>query len=134
MTQRLPSGAIPTHPLTPSEVARLRNQITLTVREILPQARRVVLGERHWTTVQLGVFRTLLAKVLPDLNQAFGQIQVAARPLTQLSRAELEAIARGEDASIQIEVEAADIEVSAALSEVPDPSLSADEDQRLVED
>ena len=81
--------------LTPDEAARLRAVIGLFVKDQLVSAHRVVMGVQKWDAVQARVFSNLLNKVIPDLNASFVQQETVTRDLTQLSRDELEAIARG---------------------------------------
>lgn len=129
MTKPIAKGPVETTALTPAQIAQLRHRIGRTVHEALPHAREVLKGERKWSPVQLGLFRALLGKIVPDLNQSFAQVEVAHRPLSQLSRAELEAIAAGDTNLSEVEVEAAEAAVSAASDESDAASVSAQCDQ-----
>jgi len=44
------------------------------------------------------LFRTLLAKVVPDLSQSHSTVDITTRSVNELTRDELEAIASGSDA------------------------------------
>ena len=79
--------------LTPTQSAKIRYQISRYISEQLPLAHSVVTGSTNWNPTQARVFSTLLNKVVPDLTAAFVQHDVTNRPLTELSRSELEAIA-----------------------------------------
>ena len=79
--------------LTPAQSAKIRYQISRYISEQLPLAHSVVTGSTNWNPTQARVFSTLLNKVVPDLTAAFVQHDVTNRPLTELSRSELEAIA-----------------------------------------
>ena len=79
--------------LTPAQSAKIRYQISRYISEQLPLAHSVVTGATNWNPTQARVFSTLLNKVVPDLTASFVQHDIASRPLTELSRSELEAIA-----------------------------------------
>lgn len=79
--------------LTPAQSAKIRYQISRYISDQLPLAHSVVTGSTSWNPTQARVFSTLLNKVVPDLTASFVQHEVTNRPLTELSRSELEAIA-----------------------------------------
>lgn len=82
--------------LTPQESAQLRKSIHDYVATHLQEANDVVMGRIQWSPTQARVFSTLLNKVVPDLNASFVQHEHSTKPLRELSREELEAIAQGE--------------------------------------
>jgi hypothetical protein len=84
--------------LTPAHTARIRGQIAAGVGYYLKMADEVMHGTRNWTPTQARVFSTLLNKVVPDLSASFVQHEHSTHNLRELSRDELERIARGEDA------------------------------------
>ena len=122
MTKSSLPGPVEATPLTPAQIAQLRNRIARLVHEALPHAREVLKGDRRWTNVQLGLFRTLVAKIVPDLNQSFAQVEVTNRPLMALSRAELEQIAASDAILIEDAVE--EPEVADCLDVEPMESAS----------
>jgi hypothetical protein len=89
--------------LTPSQSAKIRYAISRYITEQLPLAHSVVIGATIWNPTQARVFSTLLNKVVPDLTAAFVQHEVTNRPLTELSRSELEAIASSANDSSALE-------------------------------
>jgi len=64
----------------------------------MPQAVEAARGERTWSNQQVTLFRTLLAKVVPDLSQSHSTVDITTRTINELTREELEAIASGNDA------------------------------------
>jgi hypothetical protein len=84
--------------LTPATTARIRGQIAKGVGLYIKMADEVMQGSRNWTPTQARVFSTLLNKVVPDLSASFVQHEHTTHNLRELSRDELERIARGEDA------------------------------------
>lgn len=89
--------------LTPSQSAKIRYAISRYITQQLPLAHSVVIGATIWNPTQARVFSTLLNKVVPDLTAAFVQHEVTNRPLTELSRSELEAIASSANDSSALE-------------------------------
>ena len=81
--------------LSPAEVARIRTQIARNVESYLPLIDEVVRGTREFTPTQARVFTALLNKVVPDLSATFHKHEHETRDLSNLSMAELEAIASG---------------------------------------
>ena len=133
MTKSSLPGPVEATPLTPAQIAQLRNRIARLVHEALPHAREVMRGDRRWTNVQLGLFRTLVAKIVPDLNQSFAQVEVTNRPLMALSRAELEQIAASDAILIEDDVEA--LEPAESLGIEPTESAGvSDRDAKDVRD
>lgn len=84
--------------LTPQAASRLRGSIMARVPKYIEMADEVLSGERKWSATQARVFSTLLNKVVPDLSASFVQHEHTTRDLRELSREELERIARGDDA------------------------------------
>jgi len=82
-------------PLTMRDVAKLRGFIRDEVQCILPLAIRAVEGDIKWTPQQVSLFRTLMAKVVPDLSQSHTTVEHRHVDVNKLSRDELEAIASG---------------------------------------
>jgi len=82
-------------PLTMRDVAKLRGYIRDEVQTILPLAIRATEGEIKWTPQQVALFRTLMAKVVPDLSQSHTTVEHRHVDVNKLSRDELEAIASG---------------------------------------
>jgi len=82
-------------PLTMRDIAKLRGFIRDEVQCILPLAIRAVEGDIKWTPQQVSLFRTLMAKVVPDLSQSHTTIEHRHVDVNKLSRDELEAIASG---------------------------------------
>ena len=93
--------------LTPQAASRLRGSIMARVPKYLEMADEVMSGERKWSATQARIFSTLLNKVIPDLSASFVQHEHTTRDLRELSRDELERIARGDDA-ITVEYSDAD--------------------------
>jgi hypothetical protein len=89
--------------LTPSQSAKIRYQISRYISEQLPLAHSVVTGATNWNPTQARVFSTLLNKVVPDLTAAFVQHEITNKPLTELSRSELEVIASSASISAALE-------------------------------
>jgi len=84
--------------LTPQAASRIRGSIMTRVPKYLEMADEVMQGDRKWSATQARVFATLLNKVVPDLSASFVQHEHTTRDLRELSREELERIARGDDA------------------------------------
>ncbi len=95
-------------PLTRQQILSLRQEVYAAVVNALPHVAASVAGnsEISLSNQQVALFRTLLGKVLPDLQATYAQVNVLSERLDRLSREELEAIASGEMAL-------------GALSEVP---------------
>lgn len=89
--------------LTPRQVQRLRAKIARSIDEQLDLAHLVVTGlpdprtdkPVHWSATQARVFGMLLNKVVPDLHASYTQHEHRTKPLHEMSRDELEAIASG---------------------------------------
>jgi hypothetical protein len=82
-------------PLTMRDIAKLRGFIRDEVQCILPLAIRAVEGDIKWTPQQVSLFRTLMAKVVPDLSQSHTTVEHRHVDVNRLSRDELEEIASG---------------------------------------
>jgi hypothetical protein len=95
MTTRTLRNASVVATFSPAQIAHLRSHVLGIVVRTLPYAEEVVEGKRKWTSVQAQVWRTLVSKVMPDLNLSYAQVDVTHKNLTELSRAELEQIAAG---------------------------------------
>ena len=93
--------------LTPAQSAKIRYEIAEYVKSQIADAHQVVMGGKSWNPTQARVFGMMLNKVVPDLNAAYIQHEHTTKPLTDLSREELEAIAAGVST---IEVEFTEIE------------------------
>lgn len=89
--------------LTPRQIAKIRTRIAQLVRLQLPEAHAVVMGERQWTPTQANVFKTLIAKVIPDVSATFSQVDLTVKDSRTLTREELEAIAKGDDEDVNLE-------------------------------
>jgi hypothetical protein len=135
-------------PLSPEEVGQIRRLFARYIVEAMPSIRRGLLGQEHWTTQRLGLFKTVSARVIPDLSASFTEVHHTHDDLTRLSRTELERIASGiahapklVDAGVagmdsQIDLDAP-IHVTEALpttaEPLPDPDdLVANPNPRLV--
>lgn len=103
------SALIEKETLTPAQSAKIRAEIAGFMREQITDAHQVVMGIKSWNPTQARVFSTLLNKVVPDLNASYVQHEHTTKPLSDLSREELEAIAAGMSA---IEVEYTEIEAN----------------------
>lgn len=122
-------------PLSPEEVAQIRRHFGKYIVEAMPSIRRGLLGQEHWTTQRLGLFKSIVNKVIPDLNATFSQVHHTHDDLSKLSRAELERIAYGlasksaslnadpdAAATFRAEVLPADVELQPELLHIlPDP-------------
>lgn len=84
--------------LTPHQIALLRGHIAVGVRKLLPDALEAAEGKRKWNNIQATIFRTLLNKVVPDLNASISQVEITHRTVHEMSRDQLERIAAGLDA------------------------------------
>ena len=103
------SALIEKETLTPAQSAKIRAEIAGFMREQITDAHQVVMGIKSWNPTQARVFSTLLNKVVPDLNASYVQHEHTTKPLTDLSREELEAIAAGMSV---IEVEYTEIDAN----------------------
>lgn len=93
------SDRAPPVPLTRQQVLSLRQEIYAAVVAALPHVTAAVAGEGgiSLSNQQVALFRTLLAKVLPDLQATYAQVNVLTQSLDRMSREELEAIASGQE-------------------------------------
>ncbi len=78
--------------LTPEELNALRGTIVSSMDSHIQMAHEVLAGTRVWTPAQVGVFRALLNKVVPDLSASYVQKEVHNFNTETLSIAELEAL------------------------------------------
>jgi hypothetical protein len=79
-------------PITPERMKAMRAEIAACVDEQLIEAHKQVMGtaETPWSPVQARIFSTLMNKVLPDLRASHVTKEDVSKPLTELSREELE--------------------------------------------
>jgi hypothetical protein len=82
-------------PLTPTQAAQLRGVIARDMVDHINAAHEVLAGTRTWTPVQANLFKTLMAKVVPDLSASYSQKEITIRDTKGLSIADLEAIVAG---------------------------------------
>jgi len=89
----------PPVPLTRQQILSLRQEVYAAVVTALPHVTAAVAGEGgiSLSNQQVALFRTLLAKVLPDLQATYAQVNVLTQTLDRMSREELEAIASGQE-------------------------------------
>ena len=82
-------------PITPERMQRMRAEIAACVDEQLAEAHKQVMGvaEKPWSSTQARVFGILMNKVLPDLHASHVKKEQVTKPLTELSREELEDLA-----------------------------------------
>lgn len=79
--------------LTPQYSSMLRGKIASMVHDHLLVAEKVLTGEIAWTNAQISLFKTLLAKVVPDVSATYHQHELNSRTTTEMTREELEALA-----------------------------------------
>ena len=92
----------------------MRSRIANLVAQQLPLAHEVVTGAREWTPTQANVFKTMLAKVVPDVSATYSQVDMRVKDTRELTREDLERIASGlEDDDVVI----MDNEVNPATSD-----------------
>lgn len=84
-------------PATPQEVDKVRRRTLHIVRDNLPRAEEVLSGKRTWNAQQVRLFTNLLNKVMPELKHERHDHSHTG-DLSQLSQAELEAIAAQQEA------------------------------------
>ena len=83
----------PVNVLTPQYTSMLRGKIASIVHDHLLVAEKVLTGEIAWTNAQISLFKTLMAKVVPDVSATYHQHELNSRTTTEMSREELEALA-----------------------------------------
>lgn len=140
MTQLAPPPTDPEQPLSPQEVAQIRRHFAKYIVEAMPSIRKGLLGQEHWTTQRLGLFKTIAGKVIPDLSASFSQHHHTHDDLSKLSRAELERIASGLAVQSVLtitpevlhELEQSKAEALATNPEVQPPPAGVLPDPRLV--
>lgn len=88
--QALQQGAVE---FSPRQVAVLRGRAAHGVAMLMPLAIEAALGHRRWTGTQVALFKTLLNKVLPDLEARSVTATMEYRHVTELSRDDLMRIA-----------------------------------------
>lgn len=108
--------------LSPGQVAHLRGRLGSMVREHLELANLVVRGELEWSPTQARIFATLINKVVPDLSASFHAHEHKHQGVREMSRADLERIARGLDDLQTIEAE------HELLNPAPETALNADQE------
>lgn len=80
--------------LTLKKINKLRDDIYSVVEANMKDAKDVLAGKSTWSNQQIKLFQVLLGKVMPDLQHKMTTIH-DDRPANQLTRAQLEEIARG---------------------------------------
>lgn len=80
--------------LSPKEIALLRKQVASVVKDNIEYAREVLAGTRVWNANQIRLFTALASKVVPDLHHSYAQVGIENKALQELSRDQLEEIAR----------------------------------------
>lgn len=80
--------------LSPHEIAQLRKDMHELVKDNIHMARAVLEGRQAWTNNQIKLFALLCDKVIPDLHHSYTQIGVEKKAMEELTRDELEQIAR----------------------------------------
>ena len=95
--------AQPINVLTPQYTSMLRGKIASIVHDHLLVAEKVLTGEIVWSNAQISLFKTLMAKVVPDVSATFHQHEMNARDASTMSRDELEALASQQAAGVTIE-------------------------------
>lgn len=92
--------------LSQAQLKRMRRDIAACVEQQLAEAHKAVMGDALaltdedgkpvaptvWSPTQARVFGMLLNKVLPDLSANHTKVEKVEKPLTQMSREELEAL------------------------------------------
>ena len=84
--QALQQGAVE---FSPRQVAVLRGRAAHGMAMLMPLAIEAALGQRSWTGTQVALFKTLLNKVLPDLEARSVVATIDHRHVTELSRDDL---------------------------------------------
>lgn len=110
--------------LSPGQVAHIRGRIGMMVREHLELADLVVQGKLQWSPTQARIFATLINKVVPDLSASFHAHEHRTQGVLEMSRADLERIARGLDdvKTVEAEYELINPAPEAALNEDLEPA------------
>lgn len=81
--------------LTPVHVELVRRKMLSLIARNLDAASDVLEGSRTWTPTQLGLFKTMLNKLVPDVSQSHQTIDVRQKPREELTREDLILIASG---------------------------------------
>jgi hypothetical protein len=81
--------------LTPVHVELVRRKMLALIATNLDAATEVLAGTRTWTPTQLGLFKTMLNKLVPDVSQSHQTIDVRQKPREELTREDLLLIASG---------------------------------------
>lgn len=77
--------------LSPKEIAGIRARIKQTVSLAQNDVDLVLTGDKKWTPVQLGLYKLLLNKIVPDISTTYvEQNDKQTRRISGLSREELE--------------------------------------------
>jgi len=77
--------------LSPKEIAGIRARIKQTVSLAQNDIDLVLIGEKKWSPVQLGLYKLLLNKIVPDISTTYvEQNDNGTRRISGLSREELE--------------------------------------------
>lgn len=77
-----------TTPMVVSEEAR--REVAAIVLDNLDLARDVLAGRRHWNQSQVGLFKAMLAKVVPDVSSNISRKEIVTRNANDMSREEME--------------------------------------------
>lgn len=93
----------PMNVLTPQYSSMLRGKIASIVHDHLLVAEKVLTGEIVWSNAQISLFKTLMAKVVPDVSATFHQHELNSRSTESMSREELEALAASQATGVTIE-------------------------------
>lgn len=82
--------------LSPREISKIRSDIVRTVSRFSGDVEDVLEGKKRWTTVQFGLYKTLLNKVCPDISSTYVETSPngSSARLSGLSREELEEMVR----------------------------------------
>jgi len=77
--------------LSPREIAKIRTDLSRAVSRIQPDVEAVLNGDKKWSQVQLGLYRLLLHKIVPDISATYvDSPNGSSQRISGLSRDELE--------------------------------------------
>lgn len=103
--------------LSPGQIAHIRGKVASIIDMHLPTAANVIAGHAEWTPVQARIFVAMLDKVVPNLSANHSIHDHRVQGIAQMSREDLERIARGLDDIQTITAEP----ISATTHEPPSP-------------
>lgn len=86
-------------PMTINDVVALRGAFRDILARVLPDAVKVLQGDRKWSSQQVQLFRTLANKVVPDVSQSHITYENASKSLGKFTRQELEDLLHEEETS-----------------------------------